>query len=148
MVQARDSVWGDRIQPSPGEAVVAEFAPDRAAYLRGNLVLAVLAGAAAGLVLIAMGNPFPWAGPVATLIAVAARAAFLYSEAMAGHWILTKTRLLGPGGRVVALGQIRAIRPFLGDVLIAATTGDKHLMKYMAHPATVIAAIERQRGQG
>lgn len=147
MAQARDSVWGDRVPPGPGEAVVAEFAPDRMAYLRGHLVLAVLAGLAAGLVLVAMGNPFPWAGPVATLIAVTARAAFLYSEAMAGHWVLTRTRLLGPGGRVVALNQIRAIRPFFGDVMIAAATGDKHLMKYMPHPATVIAAIDRQRAQ-
>lgn len=141
----RDSVWADRVSPATDEPVVAEFPADRMTYLRGHLVLAVVAGVIAGLVLVVMGNPYPWAGPVATLIAIAARAAFLAPEALAGHWVLTAHRLLGPGGRVVPLPQIRAIRPFLGDVMISTTSGDKHLMKYMADPAAVIAAVERQR---
>ena len=147
MALARDSVWGDRVPPAEGEAVVAEFPADRGAYLRSHLVLAVVAGAIAGLVLLVMGNPDPWVGPIAAMIAIGARAAYLASEALAGHWLLTPTRLLGPGGRAVPLAQIRAIRPFLGDAMISTTTGDKHLMKYMADPGAVIAAVERQRAQ-
>ncbi|MFT4150945.1 MAG: hypothetical protein QM656_12180 [Paracoccaceae bacterium] len=144
-VLPRDSVWADRPHPDPGEEVLAEFPADPAAYWRGHLRLAVLGGAAAGLGLMAIGNPHPWVGPVATLPAILGRAAFLKSEALAGHWILTRQRLLGPGGRVVPLTAIRSIRPFFGDAMIVTITGDKHLMKYMAYPSAVIATIERAR---
>ena len=142
MTLPRDSIWADRAPVEEDERVVAEFPADRMAYWRAHLILAVVLGFVAGVVLMAIGNPHPWVGPVATMMAVMARAAFLASEALAGHWQLTDRRLIGPGGRVVPLGSIATIRPFLADVMIATRTGDKHLMRYMADPATVIARIK------
>jgi hypothetical protein len=55
---------------------------------------------------------------------------------------------LGPGGRILGLGEITKARPFLGDVQIITRSGDKHLMKYMADAQAVCAAIDRARGAG
>lgn len=146
MALPRDTVWGDRAPLAEGERVVVEFPADRITYWRGHVVMAVILGFVAGVALLVTGNPAPWVGPVAAMLAIMARAAFLVSEALAGHWALTDRRLIGPGGRAIALTSIRSIRPFLGDVMVVTATGDKHLMKYMADPAAVIAAVDRQRG--
>jgi hypothetical protein len=145
------SVSPNRITPDPimghagalldGETIVAEFRADRLAYWRGHLILAVVLGAAAGLFLLWQGNPYPVAGPFGAAIAVAARAAFLASEALTETWRLTDRRLLGPGGRTISLPQVRSARPFLGAVQVTSTTGDRHLIKYQADPAAIAARI-------
>jgi hypothetical protein len=127
--------------------VLAEFRADRGAYWRTHLILAVLAGAAAGVVLVAVGNPHPWVGPVAALLAVGARAAYLASEALSDRWVLTERRLLGPGGQAVALPALTQVRPFFGAVQLVTRGGDKHLMKYLADAPAVVAAIDRARGR-
>lgn len=144
----RDSVIGRPVAPDPGEAVLAEFRADRAAYWRSHLILAVAGGAAAGLVLVAMGNGDPWVGPVAALLAVGARAAYLASEALSDRWVLTERRLLGPGGQVVPLSALTQVRPFFGAVQLVTRGGDKHLLKYLADAQSVVSRIDRARGQG
>lgn len=140
-----------RIEPDPilghaaplmdGESVLAEFRADRRAYWQGHLILAVVLGAAAGLILMWQGNPYPVAGPFGAAIAIGARAAYLASEALTETWRLTDRRLLGPGGRAIPRAQIKTARPFLGAVQITTITGDRHLIKYQADPASTAARI-------
>ncbi|MDH3264466.1 MAG: hypothetical protein OEM24_10755 [Paracoccaceae bacterium] len=144
----RDTVMGADVAPEDGERVLAEFRADRTAYWRNHLILAVLGGVVAGAVLLAMGNPDPWVGPVAALLAIGVRAAYLASEALGASWRLTERRLIGPGGRVVPLRSLATSRPFFGDVQLITRGGEKHLMKYMADAHAVIAEIEKAKSSG
>jgi hypothetical protein len=141
----RDSILGSGLEPEDGERLLAEFAPDRAAYWRGHLIMAVLGGVAAGIVLMSMGEPNAWAGPVGAALALGIRGWYLASEALALRWQLTDRRLILPGGRAFRLGRIASARPFLGDVQVVTLDGDKHLIKYQPDAAAVIAAIDRAR---
>jgi hypothetical protein len=132
-----DSVMGHPAELAPGEKIVTEFRPDAQVYWRAHLVMAVLLGIGAGLVLLWLQNPYPVIGPVGATLAIAARAAFVQSEAMAEVWRLTDRRLLGPAGRAMTLAQLQDARPFLGAVQVTTTTGDRHLMKYLSDPAAV-----------
>ncbi|MBA3910019.1 MAG: hypothetical protein C0524_09035 [Rhodobacter sp.] len=142
-----DSVMGHPASLIDGEKVVQEFRPDRATYWRAHLVMAVILGVVAGLVLLWLANPYPVVGPVGAVMAIAARAAFVQSEAMAEVWRLTDRRLLGPAGRILPLPQLQAARPFLGAVQVVSTTGDKHLIKYQADPPSVSARLMSAAGR-
>lgn len=141
----RDTVMGATVALDDGEAVLAEFRADRMAYWRNHLILAVIGGTGAGGVLVAIGNPDPWVGPLGALLAIGIRAAYLASEALGEGWRLTPRRLIGPGGRVVPLSALARARPFFGDVQLITHTGDKHLMKYMADARSVIERIEKTK---
>lgn len=132
-----DPIMGHPTELVPGEKLIAEFRPDQQVYWRAHLIMAVVLGTVAGLVLLWLENPYPVAGPVGAVLAIAARAAFVQSEAMAEVWRLTDRRLLGPGGRTVTLAQLLEAKPFLGAVQLTTSTGDHHLMKYQADPPTV-----------
>jgi hypothetical protein len=134
---APDPIMGHPADLGPGEKIVAEFRPDRQVYWQAHLVMAVLLGTGAGLLLLWLGNPYPVVGPVGSVLAIAARAAFVQSEAMAEVWQLTDRRLLGPGGRAVPLAHLLTARPFLGAVQLTTTTGDRHMMKYLSDPAAI-----------
>ena len=142
-----DSIMGHAAPLLEGERIIQEFRPDRAAYWRAHLIMAVALGAFAGLVLLWQGNPYPVVGPVAAVLAIGARAAFVASEAMAEVWRLTDRRLLGPAGRVIPLAQLQTARPFLGAVQVVTSTGDKHLIKYQADPAATAAQLTAARGR-
>ncbi len=139
----RDTVMGEAVKSPlrPDEAMLAEWDADKNAYWRSHAIMAVLGGFVAGVVLVAIGNPSPWVGPVAAVAAMGARGWYLVSEALTAQWRLTDQRLQGPGGREIELAQIKLARGFLGDVQIVTHSGDKHLMKYMADQNAVIAAI-------
>lgn len=137
----RDPILGGEVPLDHDEILLDEFTADPAAYWRGHAVLAALGGVAAGLVLVAIGNPDPWVGPLAAVLAIGARATYLKSEALSLRWRLTNRRLLGPGLRSIPRGNIVMARKFLGDVQVVTARGDKHLMKYMADAPAVIAAI-------
>lgn len=119
-----------------------EFRPDPVAYWRAHAIMALAGGVAAGLVLVALGNPDPWVGPVGALMAIAARAAYVKSEAMGEIWTLTPTHLTGPAGRSIPRAQIALVRAFLGAVQIVTATGDKHLIRYLPDPAAAARAIQ------
>jgi hypothetical protein len=142
-----DSIMGHPAPLQEGERVVQAFAPDRAVYWRAHLVMAVILGILAGLILLLQGNPYPVVGPVAAVLAIGARAAFVQSEAMAEVWHLTDRRLLGPAGRVVVLAKLHSARPFLGAVQVTTTTGDRHLIKYQADPAATAGRLLAARGR-
>lgn len=141
-----DSVMGHPAELGPGEKLVSEFRPDRQVYWRAHLVMAVIVGIGAGLVLLWLGNPYPVVGPVGAVLAIAARAAFVQSEAMAEVWRLTDRRLLGPGGRALALSSLRAVRPFLGAVQLVTASGDKHLIRYQSDPAALAFLLQTAAG--
>lgn len=126
------------------------FTPDRATYWRAHLIMGVLLGAVAGLVLLAMGDPYPVIGPIGAGLAIAARAAFVASEALAEEWILTDTQLTGPMERYLPLANMTTARVLLGAVQVVMRDGNKHLIKYLADPAatdaTIRAAIARHEG--
>lgn len=129
-----------------GEALLADFRADPAVYWRSHLILAVVGGAIAGAILLAMGNPHPWVGPVAAALALGVRGAYTASETFALRWHLTSHRLTGPGGRDIRLADIVSARPFMGDVQIITRSGDKHLLKYPANSAAVADRISRAAG--
>lgn len=118
-----------------------EFRPDPATYLRAHVLMALGGGVVAGVVLILLGNSDPWVGPVAALLAIGIRAAYVRSEAMAEVWTLTPTHLTGPGGRAIPRAQIVQARPLLGAVQIVTAAGDKHLIRYLPDPAAAARAI-------
>jgi hypothetical protein len=125
-----------------GERLIATFIPNAAAYFRAHAIMALAAGAVAGLALMWGGNAHPWVGPVAAVLAVGVRAVYVKSEAMAEEWRLTDMRILGPGGRAANLSSLTAVRPFFGAVQLM-TKDDKHLIKYQASPAATVAAIRK-----
>jgi hypothetical protein len=119
-----------------------DFRPDSAAYWRAHGIMAILGSIAAGLVLMAFGNPDPWVGPFGAVMAIGLRAAYVRSEAMSQIWTLTPTHLNGPAGRSIPRAQIALVRPVLGAVQIVTTAGDKHLIRYLPDPAAAARAIQ------
>ena len=128
-----------------GEKLIGTFTPDRATYWRGHVIMAVVLGAVAGLVLLWQANPYPVMGPIGAGLAIAIRAAYVASEALTDLWYLTDRRLIGPRGVVVPRPRIKTARPFFGSVQIITDSGDKHLIKYLADPATDAARITGAR---
>ena len=144
---SRETLLAGKAEPGADEAVLAEWRADPQIYWWRSLYLAIGLGVLAGIVLLAIKNPHAWTGPVAALIAIFARAAFLKSEALGESWRMTRNRLIGPMGRIVPLSSIERLTTVFGDVLVISRSGDKILLKYLKEPAAVIAAIERQRGR-
>ncbi|AWD22661.1 hypothetical protein [Pseudogemmobacter blasticus] len=140
-----DSIVAREADLGADETVLEEFRADRTTYWRQHLVLAAVLGVAAGLLLMWQGNPYPVAGPLGAILAIGARAAYLASEALSDRWRLTKTRLIGPGGRILPLSSIQTVRPILGAVQVITRSGDKHLIKYLADPDAVADRIARAR---
>lgn len=132
-----DSVLGHPLPLAEGERLVTELRPEPQVYWRAHLVMAVILGVGAGLVLLWVQNPYPVLGPLGAALAIAARAAFVQSEAMAEVWRLTDRRLLGPRGQAVPLAELLTARPFLGAVQVTTTLGDRHLLKYQGDPPAV-----------
>lgn len=145
----RDAVMGaEVIAPlRSDETMLAEWHADPGRYWRSHAIMAVIGGLVAGGVLVAIGNPSPWVGPVAALGAMGVRGWYLATEVLQARWRLSDQRLQGPGGRDISLAQIKLARPFLGDVQLVTRSGDKHLMKYIANQTGVVAAIEAARNE-
>ena len=137
-----DPIYGQKVELDAHEPLLATFRADLPTYWRSHAIIALVAGVVAGVALIYGGNPAPWVGPVAAVLAIGARAAYLKSEVVADEWRLTNRRLLGPGGRIVPLSSLKVARPFFGAVQLVTASGDKHLIKYQADPAATITAIE------
>lgn len=142
-----DPIMGRPAELAPGEKIVTEFRPDQQVYWRAHLIMAVILGTVAGLALVWLQNPYPIVGPVGAVMAIAARAAFVQSEAMAEVWRLTDRRLLGPGGRNISMAQLQSAMPFLGAVQLTTSTGDRHLMKYLSDPPAVSYLLETAAGR-
>ena len=130
----------------PGERLLAVFAVDRRRYWLDHAAMAALGamGVAVILPLFDRSGQIPIALP-AVVAAVAARGAYLASEAFARRWQLTDRRLIGPQGRQVMLLEIATLRRLMGDVQIVTKGGAKHLIKHLADSAATIATIGAAR---
>ncbi|KPP84022.1 MAG: hypothetical protein HLUCCA08_00775 [Rhodobacteraceae bacterium HLUCCA08] len=131
----------------PGEKLLASFRADRATYWRNMATLAAIAMAAGMAILWAIGNPHVWTGGIGGLAAIALRGWYVASDEMGVRWDLTDRRLMGPGGRVTGLSDIAKVRSLGSAVQVVTVSGDKHLIKYMADPAAIIAQINGARGR-
>ncbi len=136
-----DSMFGQVVSLDANETLIATFRTDMPTYWKSHAIMALIAGILAGIALVYGGNPAPWVGPVAAVLAIALRAAYLKSEVLAEDWRQTNRRLLGPGGRIAPLTSLKLARPFLGAVQLVMAGGDKHLIKYQADTAATVAAI-------
>lgn len=143
--RGRDDISGPHVALGEGERVLATFRADRGTYWQAHAILAVAGGVLAGGVLLAIGNPDPWVGPVGALLAIGVRAGYLASEALAEAWTLTDRRLVGRARLAVPLSAIAAARAFLGGVQVVTRTGDKHLIRYQADPEGTAARIRDAR---
>jgi hypothetical protein len=131
---------------NPGEEVITSFTGDKTTYWRAHAWMAAVAMALGMGVLAALGNAHIWTGAVGGLAAIAVRAFYLASDEVAARWDLTNRRLLGPGTRSIPLDQITLARSLFSAVQIVTSGGDKHLLKYQADTAAVIAQIDAARG--
>ena len=118
------------------------FLPDRKAWLRAQIRLALLAMIGAMLVLKLMGNPNVWVGAIAGMAGIALRSWYLASEEMAAEWVIKGETISGPMERLVKLDQIEKIRILGSFVQIITKSGDKHLIKYQANPLATRTAIQ------
>ncbi|MBO9474264.1 hypothetical protein J7413_12000 [Shimia sp. R10_1] len=138
LTPAADLLENERVQQS--------FAADRATYIRTNTWLAAAAMIGGMAVLWLLGNPYVWTGAVGGLGAIVVRGAYLMSDELAMRWDLTNQRLLGPGGRIIALQNIEKINKMGSFVQVVTQSGDKHLIKYQSDPEATMTALKRQSG--
>lgn len=135
--------YRDRL-PAPeaeGEEVLAEFRPDRMAYIRNHLQWAALGGVVAVVVLLLAGRgDIIWAAVAGVLLAMLLRGALLYRDVMRMRWLLTATELRGPGERI-ARADILRVKPVFGGLAVATGSGRKVLIQYLADPAAAAALI-------
>ena len=128
-----------------GEKRLIDIRSDKATYLRDHLVLAILGMGLVGMVLAVVGSDHWFIGSLGAVLALGARGAYLYSEQMGVHWVLTNRRLVGPGGRNVYLLELITVRRLFGDVQLVTRAGDKYLIKHVAGAEDVVETILRAR---
>lgn len=121
--------------------ILHSFRADRATYIRDHAWMVAIAMAAGMAILWFMDNPHIWTGAVGGLAAIGIRGWYLASEELGHEWVLTETRLTGPGGRNIALADIAKFNSILSAVQIVTHSGDKHLMKYQADKADTIQRL-------
>lgn len=122
------------------------FAPDKQAYIRSHIGMAVVFSLLGMGALAAMGNPHLWTAAVGAVFAIGFRGWFLWSEVRDEIWTMTPEGLSGPQGRHAALGQISKLNTIFSSVQIVTHGGDKHLIKYQADREATIARINAARG--
>lgn len=153
----RDSVHDYRPGPAseaplePGERELAVFLPDATRYWRDHVRLALFFIIVVAVAFVVLGKTNEiWIGALGVILAIGFRAVFFRSESFARRWRLTDRRLLGPQGRVMHLLEITTIRHLMGDVQVVTKSGAKHLIRHMADPeqvsAAILAAREARRG--
>lgn len=120
---------------------MTRFTPDRTAYLRQHVWLAVVGMIGAMALLWLLGNPHFWTGAPAALVAIALRGWYLASEEGAVVWQISDGILTGPAERAIPLTEIQTVRSMGSFVQVITRTGDKHLIKYQADPSATIAAL-------
>lgn len=122
------------------------FRADRATYIKAHVVLAVIGSVAITAVLLVIGNPYPWTGIVATVLALLVRGWFMMSEELGHVWVLDNDALSGPMGRKVLLDNIVQVRIIGSAVQVISTGGDKYLIKFLSDPDHVKRHIAAAAG--
>jgi len=130
-----------------GEKLLVEWRPDPGRYWRDHGVMALLGMTGAGLVLWLLDVPHAAIGALDAVLAIGVRALYLRSETLAMVWRLTDRRVLLPSGGSVGLMEIETQRKLFGDVQLITRSGDKHLLRHMPDPASVLSALEGARSR-
>lgn len=125
----------------------AHFSPDKGAYIRSHVGMAVVFSLLGMGALALMGNPHLWTAAVGAFAAIGFRGWFLWSEVREEDWILSATQLDGPQGRVARLGDVTKLNRIFSSVQIVTASGDKHLIRYQADREATIARIEAEMGR-
>lgn len=128
-------------KPESGEKKLREIRADKGVFWRDHGVMALLGMVGAGLVLMLIGSDHVAIGSLGAVLALSVRGAWLYSEQMRFHWVLSNMRLVGPGGREAYLLELETVRRLFGDIQIITKGGDKHLIKHVANAESVVAEI-------
>lgn len=122
------------------------FTPNATAYLRAHAWMAAFAMAAAMAALWVMDSPHVWTGAAGGLGAIAIRGFYARKEELAATWVLGADALTGPTGHRIATANIASVKALGSYVQVITKDGHKHLIKYQADPARVIAELERVAG--
>ena len=129
-----------------GEKVLREIRADKARYWRDHAMLALVAMVLVGLVLWLLGNEYAPLAPIAAIAAIGVRGLYMASEVLGSRWWLTNRRLVLPDGRrSVMLLEIETVRRLMGDIQIITRAGDKHLLKHIGDPESVVGDIVAAR---
>ncbi|RME14736.1 MAG: hypothetical protein D6801_08690 [Alphaproteobacteria bacterium] len=128
-----------------GEELVARFTGNRATYIKEHVMLAALGSVAAAGVLVAMGDPNFWVGPVGATLAIAVRGIYVASEQLGMTWQLTKGRLITPTGMTIRRSDIDKVRVIFSAAQVITRSGDKFMIKYQSDPRAVAKTIMGQR---
>ncbi|SNS15083.1 hypothetical protein [Tropicimonas sediminicola] len=128
------------------EPVLASWTSDKATYVRGSVTLAAICSVAAAAVLVVMGNPTPWVGPVGVVLALGVRGFYLASEEIGVRWELTETTLSSSFGKRIALRDVERVRTIGTAVQVVTRGGDKHLMKHLTDPEAARSRIAAAAG--
>jgi hypothetical protein len=122
------------------------FPPSASAYYRAHATMAAVCMAAAMGLLWIIDSPHIWTGAVGGLAAIVLRALYARSEELAATWTLTETTLTSPTGHAVPVSNLSQVKAMGSYVQVITKDGHKHLIKYQADPAKVIAELERVAG--
>lgn len=125
----------------------ARFAPDRSAYIRAHIGMAVVFSGLGMAVLAVLGNPHLWTAAAGAVCAIGFRGWFLWSEIRDEAWVMDADALSGPQGRYVPLSQIAALNTIFSTVQVVTKGGDKHLIRYQADRDATRAAINAARAR-
>ena len=129
-----------------GEKILREIRADKGRYWRDHGVLGLIAMILVGVGLWLMGNEYAALAPLAAAAAIGVRGLYMASELLGARWWLTNRRLVLPDGRrSVMLLEIETVRRLMGDIQIITRAGDKHLLKHIGDPESVVADIVAAR---
>ncbi|WP_151718250.1 hypothetical protein [Gemmobacter serpentinus] len=137
----RDSLLTGPAALEPGERLVTSFRADHAVYIRNMMIVMLVAGAVLALAETLRGAAYPWAIPAFAICMIGLRAWHMAGLAMSLEWQLTDRRLIGPGGRVIPLAEISAVRNILGTVLVMQKGAKPAVIRFHPYPKGVIAAL-------
>lgn len=136
-------------QPLPaladGETLIAAFSGNKTTYIKEHIMLAALGSVLAAGVLIWMGDPNYWVGPVGAVLAIAVRGFYVASEQIGMTWQLTDRRLITPAGMTVRRSDIENVRTIFSAAQVITRSGEKYMIKYQADPRGVGETIMSAR---
>lgn len=117
------------------------FAADRVAFVRGQVLLAVVVALLSAALFLLIGSAYWWLGPVAAFAAVGLRAAMSWRTETGLSWNLDAERIAGSDGDSIALGDVDRVRRLGSGVLVAGRDGDRLVLRHLADPEAVRDAV-------
>lgn len=124
-----------------GETLLATFTGSKSTYIKEHVLLAALGSVLAVGVLIWMGDPNYWVGPIAAVLAIGVRGVYVASEQIGMTWQLTDHRLITPTGMGVRRSDIAKVNTVFSAAQVVTTSGDKFMIKYLDDPKGVATTI-------